>query len=831
MYQGGPTVIRRVVLCALLLGLLPVAGWSATATAASTITIQGTVVASSTVGVDHVQIQFCPPATPFTCINPPVDASGTFSAVLAPDTYEVQLWNCCAPTEFRMKQTLVLAESDQWALELPELVDVDITAKKVDGNPLVGAQVPGRSDPANDAELTPDLPAFSAITSYGTVDTDTSGKATIQSLPDDEFELPVFELAEGARYRLPLKTPTKTSVDASSDTSVVAKALPVRTLSLTVQDHAGRAVAGDVWVSGPWGELTPERTLSENGTTAFRFPDGPATVTIRGGGQWFLPSSWTLSQPIEVAADSGITLTLPEPTRLRAIVRDADTSDVVEGARVEASGTADAATLSDGLAPATLSNGSYEPLKARSNADGSTEFRVFPDSDLKVNATLQGPGLYRPSPTRPVDASEDASTIVRLPRSVTVSVDIEDAEGQTPTNSRAHLRLTDEFVIPLAPGNDGRLAMTMSKGPALIQIHTGVAGIQVEREIDAQSDTVLEYQTPATNALTVRSLNEVGQPIAESRPVVRGNTMVDSDEGPVKGWFYTSGDPTDVNGLTTIAVAPTNNAEVTTYRASIRPLRVNEDRSVVLQEFLTIEGTGVPYVVFDAPDPFILEGTGTLTWQAMDAETTTVKTRKLSPFGERSPATGYLGSVQGLSEQVDVEYRRGSTVCVGAESRREGIAGPMSLMACRTRPVDDGRFTIDAKWDRVVDADAYGGSYRQASQRGATLTLRGLLVRPGVRSGSMTLLAHTGPNAGAVKLFNGTRRISREMSLQGPASDGSTFVEVPLRNWFTRLQGSAFDGNLRVVVVSDGKPVRIDGVAIPLSPSPLPLHSPLPAAQ
>jgi hypothetical protein len=139
------------------------------------------------------------------------------------------------------------------------------------------------------------------------------------------------------------------------------------------------------------------------------------------------------------------------------------------------------------------------------------------------------------------------------------------------------------------------------------------------------------------------------------------------------------------------------------------------------------------------------------------------------------------------------------------------------MNVCRTHPLDDRAFFASDGWKRVDDVDAYGGSYRLAVGRGAQLSLGGLDAElTPWDGGAILVLAATGPNAGAVRLRMGGEWISNRVSLVSDEPAPKALVPVTFPTSTVLL-----DGKLHVVVTSDGKPVRVDGIAIAVPASPM----------
>lgn len=142
--------------------------------------------------------------------------------------------------------------------------------------------------------------------------------------------------------------------------------------------------------------------------------------------------------------------------------------------------------------------------------------------------------------------------------------------------------------------------------------------------------------------------------------------------------------------------------------------------------------------------------------------------------------------------------RPGRTYCLSARSRDVvGNVGLWTAQRCTTTPVDDRSMTASAGWKRLLGNGFFQRTYTSTSRKGATLTLAG------VRAKRLGLLVTTGRADGTVKvLLNGVSL--GQFSLARPARKR---VIINVKTFPTVRTGT-----LKVVVVSSGKLVRIDGV-------------------
>jgi hypothetical protein len=808
--------MRRLMVTLLVAGLLPLAAAAAPAEAADLIEIRGQV--GEPFGSARLEnIRFCAVTGPAACAWSGVDpTTREFAAQLAPGDYRVELWLRNGFDSMSLKRRMTLTTSDTWSLELPPLVPVDLTALNADGSPFAGARVPLRhGQEADDIKLSPDLPAFAAKGSYSELTTDEQGRARLLSLPDSRLPLNVRGYIDGVSVRLPLSTPSKTWVNASAAVKVTARALPMRTVTVNLRDAEGDRVPVDLGMSGRWGKKF-SRVYPATGPAVFTYPQGRGVLELKGS--WdgrFALDDWRADQPLRIDGDESFALNLPATSRVRATVKDADTGEAVAGATVSAGGPADAATLGNGLDPARLFNGAVAPNSASTEADGRVAFSVFPDSSLDVDAVVRTTGTYRTA-DRTVDASDDTTVTLTLPKSVEVTLGLADEAGDLIPWAEARLELGLHGFVMFANRDDGLLGIRVNPGPATIKANLGQSRISVTREVDVLDDTALSITQPTLNELTVYTLAPSGRLVTEDFRV-QGTTSVMTESGPHAATFFAREWSAAANAGVTFLVPPMLDALVDSedLYASISNLDTTHDRAVALVGEESYDGAGAPVVLPDAVDAFILDSKDTVSWRGLDADRATFTRTVLTPFGGVRTATGDTSEVE--SGQETVTYDRGATTCLGAVAYRGDLRGPNGMNACRTRPLDDRAFFASDGWERIDDVDAYGGSYRLAVERGARLSLGGLDVElTPWEGGAISVLASTGPNAGTVRLRMGGEWISDPVSLVSDEPAPKALVPVTFPTYVVPLHGK-----LHVVVTSDGKPVRVDGIAIVVPASPM----------
>ncbi|WP_183094130.1 hypothetical protein [Nocardioides stalactiti] len=147
---------------------------------------------------------------------------------------------------------------------------------------------------------------------------------------------------------------------------------------------------------------------------------------------------------------------------------------------------------------------------------------------------------------------------------------------------------------------------------------------------------------------------------------------------------------------------------------------------------------------------------------------------------------------------TQVDLPAGASYCLAVRGT-DGVGnnGEISKEVCFTTPLDDRAFTATG-WTLVDGPAPYQGTLTTTKTKGRAL------VRTGVRARHLALLVTKVVDGGKVQVKLGDEVLGN-YSLEGTGSkqliDVATFDEVRT-------------GTLRITVISEGKPVRIDGVVI-----------------
>ncbi|MDQ3962454.1 MAG: glycoside hydrolase family 25 protein [Actinomycetota bacterium] len=171
-----------------------------------------------------------------------------------------------------------------------------------------------------------------------------------------------------------------------------------------------------------------------------------------------------------------------------------------------------------------------------------------------------------------------------------------------------------------------------------------------------------------------------------------------------------------------------------------------------------------------------------------------------------APKSGRFGAsillLEGSSQtSTTLEATPGSTYCFSARAidTANNVSG-WSSQACTNAPLDDRDLRAGPGWKKRTPGDFYRGTVTKTSRRGAKLTVRN------VRARDIHVVAQKCPSCGRVAvLFNGKRvanlNLRSRRTLDRRVIRAAGF-------------GSIRRGTVRLVVLSRGAPVKIDGLAL-----------------
>jgi hypothetical protein len=315
-------------------------------------------------------------------------------------------------------------------------------------------------------------------------------------------------------------------------------------------------------------------------------------------------------------------------------------------------------------------------------------------------------------------------------------------------------------------------------------------------------------------------LGRSGRPADVGKDVaVKAPTIVESDAGAVSV-IAKLGAATDSQGWAHVVVPKSAKADLSTADAQgvADDVPIDRDRAIVLQAGVSTTSVGVPYSLLGPQGrPVVDRTTARVSWGPVDADSVEFQQRVVSVKGFDTGWTRFRGIVEMESRQLAVEYVRGATTCLRAISSLDGVVGPASTPLCRTRPVDDGKLDRVGEWKRPESSQASLGRYSFTKERGARLVLEEVKVSSEAKTGQVTLMVLPTVDGGSIRLRSDGRWISRTHSLAAAGRLGTQPAVGPVPVTVDLLdERAAIRGQVVVVVQTQGLPIRIDGLALPV---------------
>jgi hypothetical protein len=212
-----------------------------------------------------------------------------------------------------------------------------------------------------------------------------------------------------------------------------------------------------------------------------------------------------------------------------------------------------------------------------------------------------------------------------------------------------------------------------------------------------------------------------------------------------------------------------------------------------------------PTVSLTSPGtPVTLRPTVTFQWSSTAKGSPVVATNvfvRRAAFGKRLPGTWtLLRKVTGNTTTVVV--RPGETLSLAVQA--VDAAGHVSAMTAGSQPVSmplaTKAMTKSAGWKLLTNSGYYASTALQSSRKGATLTLP-----KATKVTKVALVASTGKKYGKVAVLVGGHKVATVALSKRQAAKRLIIVPPTF---------AARSGNLVVRVKSDGRPVRIQGVAV-----------------
>jgi hypothetical protein len=211
-----------------------------------------------------------------------------------------------------------------------------------------------------------------------------------------------------------------------------------------------------------------------------------------------------------------------------------------------------------------------------------------------------------------------------------------------------------------------------------------------------------------------------------------------------------------------------------------------------------------PTAMITAPTvAFTLAGSAHVAWAGSDQDGGSGVASYNVRLRTATPTTGFtpFQQVMGLtSTSTNDVVKAGTTACFEVQAvDRAGNGSAFSAPLCTARPVDDRALTAGSSWTRRRSAQFWNGSYTTTTKHNATLTLAGVhLDRVGI-------VADTGPACGKVAILVHGHQIGT-INLHSSTTRHQVVLALP--------KFTARAGTVTVKVVSRGKAVQIDGLAV-----------------
>ncbi len=208
-----------------------------------------------------------------------------------------------------------------------------------------------------------------------------------------------------------------------------------------------------------------------------------------------------------------------------------------------------------------------------------------------------------------------------------------------------------------------------------------------------------------------------------------------------------------------------------------------------------------PYVWLPSPRALFLKGARVrVAWKGYDWSAI----KSYNVIQEVAPWNGRFGQWTYWKQGVTATSARhsvkpGRTYCFKAGATDALGNGPKYLgLNCVTTPVDDPTASVSPGWSRVNISGFYRGTASVTTLKGARMTLTGMHAK------NLALLVATGPGNGRIKVLWNGHLVGRH-SLAAPKNQQKVVIDLKR---FRRVK----KGTLTIVVISGGKPVRIDGI-------------------
>jgi hypothetical protein len=156
-----------------------------------------------------------------------------------------------------------------------------------------------------------------------------------------------------------------------------------------------------------------------------------------------------------------------------------------------------------------------------------------------------------------------------------------------------------------------------------------------------------------------------------------------------------------------------------------------------------------------------------------------------------SPSTTSI-TASGLKQGVDYCFAVRAT-------DQAGNTSAWTAPRCTARSLDDRALTVSAGWTRGTGTAYWNQTITTTSTQGATAT------RAGAELDRVGLVATRGPGMGTVAIYAGVTQLG-QINLAAPVTHYQALILLPPFTYQT--------GPVQIKVLTTGKPVQIDGLAI-----------------
>jgi hypothetical protein len=220
--------------------------------------------------------------------------------------------------------------------------------------------------------------------------------------------------------------------------------------------------------------------------------------------------------------------------------------------------------------------------------------------------------------------------------------------------------------------------------------------------------------------------------------------------------------------------------------------------------------TTAPTVAATAPaQPFTLESSAIVSWTGQDNTGGTGLARyqvreRTAPFSSGFKPWTYPSAWQALNPATTSVtasgLARGRDYCFAVRAvDKAGNTSPWTTPRCIARPLDDRALSVGKGWIRRTGSRYWNGTITVTSAHGATARLTG------AKLDQVGIVATRGPAMGTIAVYVGATQIG-QISLAATSTSYQNLILLPPFSYRT--------GTVTVKVVSRGKPVQIDGLAL-----------------